>query len=156
MDDINVTDRFASAYANKKRVTKGDFDEGMTDKSQARDCCVHRILKRYETGNILTHVNQKAAFYDDVSDIPDYHEGMNRITAVNSAFEGLPSAIRRRFQNDPSQFVEFMAKIEDNYEEAVKLGLIEPKQAPLSDGDNTSPKVNEASVEPTNSSEEAK
>lgn len=76
------------------------------------------------------------AFYVDSSVLTgadDYHSAMNRICAVNDSFSELPSSLRNRFNNDPSQMLSFL---EDpaNIEEGVSLGLLDandyPKKSP--------------------------
>ena len=47
--------------------------------------------------------------------------------AANAAFAALPASIRARFNNDAGAYVDFFNDSK-NYDEAVKLGLVEPRQ----------------------------
>ena len=60
--------------------------------------------------------------YDDLPSEIDYHDGMNTLLAANDAFNSLTSKIRRRFNNDPAEFLDFVLN-EDNLEEINSLGL---------------------------------
>jgi phage internal scaffolding protein len=75
-------------------------------------------------------VNTSEALYPDFSDAVDYHTALNQIIASEREFDLLPSNIRKRFDNDPANLVYFMQD-KKNYDEAVKLGLINaPKEEP--------------------------
>ena len=60
--------------------------------------------------------------YRDVDGI-DYQESMQMVASANSMFEELPSALRKRFQNDPAQLLSFVHD-DANVVEAHKLGLL--------------------------------
>jgi phage internal scaffolding protein len=83
------------------------------------------IVKRYlKTGQGF--VMKGEASFDDVCNIPDYQTAMNNIAKATEHFEGLPSKIRKRFANDPVEFLDFMQD-SNNKEEAIKLGLYKEK-----------------------------
>lgn len=52
-----------------------------------------------------------------------YMDALNIVTQAKQQFLELPSALRSRFENSPTKLVEFLSN-SDNYEEALKLGLI--------------------------------
>lgn len=60
--------------------------------------------------------------YADVAGF-DFQFAMNQIIQAQDMFAELPSGIRKRFQNDPAAFVEFVGD-PANEEEARRLGLI--------------------------------
>lgn len=89
------------------------------------ECDINIILRKFgKTGQMF--VNPSEALYPDFSNAVDYHTALNQIMASEAEFDRLPSNIRKRFDNDPSQLVYFMQD-KKNYDEAVSLGLIEAK-----------------------------
>jgi phage internal scaffolding protein len=64
----------------------------------------------------------------------DYQDAMNTVAAANSMFEGLPSAIRNQFDNDPAKFINFVDD-EANADKLVEMGLVKPKvSTPVDEG----------------------
>lgn len=87
---------------------------------------VNKIVARFKTARMpLPFAPWESV---DVSSAVDYHQAMSVVAKASSSFEGLPSRVRRRFNNDPGEFLRF---VEDkrNYDEAVELGLIAPDKA---------------------------
>ena len=88
------------------------------------ECDINEILRRFgKTGQIP--VNVSTALYEDFSNAVDYHTALNAIMAAESEFDTLPSNIRKRFDNDPSNLVYFLQD-KNNFDEAVELGLVNP------------------------------
>lgn len=104
-------------------------DPGLTDKSQAAECDVNNILKKYQQTGVLPGVDVQS-LYQDVSDAPSYHEACNIVLQAQAQFDALDAYTRQRFANDPAQFLEF-ANSPENVDEMLKLGLaqIRPKNA---------------------------
>lgn len=70
------------------------------------------------------------AFYGDYINAPDsYQEALALVMAAEDGFNSLSSAIRNRFNNDPNELLSFLQDSK-NYDEAVKLGIIEPAPVP--------------------------
>jgi len=88
------------------------------------ECDINEILRRFgKTGTMpVTSLN---ALYGDFESV-DYHTALNQIIASEREFDALPSNIRKRFENDPWELVQFLQN-EANYDEALELGLINPK-----------------------------
>lgn len=93
----------------------------MTEQGHKAECDVNNIIRKYDRTGLINHVNQFEAIYGDVSSI-DFREALDLNMRVGKSFNELPSAIRKRFDNDPAAFIAF---IEDpkNHEESVTLGL---------------------------------
>ena len=51
-----------------------------------------------------------------------YHEAMNEIIKADDMFMELPSKVRKRFGNDPAQFLEFVSD-PDNHDKIYEYGL---------------------------------
>ncbi|UQT28874.1 internal scaffolding protein [Microvirus AZ-2020] len=97
----------------------------LTQQQFRDECDINVILERFGvTGELPTNVRQP--IMADFIEALDYQDALNAIRAANEAFMEMPAGIRARFENNPHNFVEFFSK-EENREEGVKLGLIEPK-----------------------------
>lgn len=99
------------------------FDgESRTKQAFKEECDINRILSSY----MRTGIVQGAATpptYGDLSPI-DYQSALNLIIEAEEAFDSLPSALRKRFDNDPSEYLSF-ASNPDNRDEMIKLGLLD-------------------------------
>ena len=127
-------------YDQHDRVTFSTTGVSLTHQSMMRETDINSIMKKFEKTGILEHRNSFEGQYGDFTQIPmDYHESMNAVIKANDMFETLPAKVRRRFGNDPGQFLEFVADPQ-NTEEMQKLGLSKAPQASLiDDDDKTSP-----------------
>lgn len=92
-------------------------------------CDVNNIIAKYIKTGELHHEARKLGVYGDMSSEKDYLQSMQTVVDANHAFNILPSKIRERFSNQPSQMLAFLED-NSNYDEAVKLGLIDKKPAP--------------------------
>lgn len=85
------------------------------------DCDINSIMRRFQKTGALDHVAAHQPRYGVASPF-DYHQAMNIITEAQSMFADLPSSLRRRFNGDPAQLLEFVQN-PDNAVEAHELGL---------------------------------
>jgi len=102
-------------------------EPSVTEQHHKDDCDINVLMKRYASGEIIDHVNDLQASFGDFSDVPDYQEALNRVNDARAAFMELPATTRKRFDNDPGQLIGFLSD-EKNTEEAIKLGLVKPRQ----------------------------
>jgi len=93
------------------------------------ECDINNILKQFNVTGLLP---QKAVSprYGDFSGIMDYHSALNAVIDAEDEFMTLPADLRKRFDHDPAALVEFLAD-ENNRDEAVKLGLVDPSPAAI-------------------------
>ena len=103
----------------------------MTKQSFVQECDINNILKEYKVTGQIRHMSAKAAAgaYQDLPEPMDFQEALHTMQSASSAFDTLPSQVRRRFGNDPGQFLAFMAD-SANLEEARSLGLMNAPAAP--------------------------
>lgn len=87
------------------------------------ECDINTIMAKFAVTGLLPD-NPLSPQYGDFTGISDYHTALNQVIAAEDEFMSLPANIRARFENDPSQLIEFLDNAE-NAEEALKLGLIE-------------------------------
>ncbi len=96
-------------------------EQGRTKQSFQDECNINLIIAKYvKTGNIA-HVNKHGAEYGFATS-QDFAAAMRTVTIAQEMFDGLPSAIRNRFANNPAAFLDFVQDA-DNKDEGQKLGL---------------------------------
>lgn len=96
-------------------------DPGLTDQSQAAETDVNFIIKRATQSGILPGQDIERIFAD-VSESMDYQQARNLVINAENQFNALNAEVRKKFDNDPGQFLAF---VEDpqNASELVKMGL---------------------------------
>jgi len=103
----------------------------------ADECEINNILAKYQKTGLVEHVTNNPGVYGDYSNVPNYRDALNIVIDAQDNFDSLPSSIRKRFDNDPSLFLDFVYNPE-NRDEMVKMGLIEtPTTVFSSEKDNS-------------------
>ena len=132
----------------------GDIDVGtvngeptLTQQQFKEECDINNIMARYQNTGEFTHLTRKQGVYGDFSEIKDYQTMLQTVLEADAAFASLPAKMRLRFQNDPAQLLEFIQDPK-NTEEAISLGLMEPKPQPAQKIQND-PNDPKKSAEPT-------
>lgn len=101
-------------------------DPLITEQHHAKSCDINTILARAIKNNgMINHVNQMKGDYSGLANSMDYHDAVNAVMNAESSFALLPAEIRSNFQNDPSQFLDFVDN-PDNFQEMRDMGLITP------------------------------
>jgi phage internal scaffolding protein len=121
---------FRTAYMDPNRIQFTTTDS-RTEQSHKDETDINQILAKYIKGDLMEHHINHAQNYGDFTGA-DFQEAQNIIALANSMFEELPSSVRTRFTNDPSQFLDFVND-ENNHEEMVKMGLANPPSSPVND-----------------------
>lgn len=103
------------------RVQVSPVGKSRTKQSFREESEINNIMARYTKTGIIDHFGQYGGEYGFASSVV-FHEAMNVVTKADQMFEALPAAIRRRFNGDPADFLEFVQNPE-NQEELVELGL---------------------------------
>ncbi|AXH74066.1 MAG: internal scaffolding protein [Microviridae sp.] len=106
--NLNSSGQFIrDAYVVHEPVDFVCDDDGMTRQEFKDECDINVLLARYERTGVLPANNQGAPQYLDVSDVPDLARSFEMIEAAQRAFMTLPASVRREFDNDPIQFVDY-------------------------------------------------
>lgn len=116
----------------------------LTQQCFKNECDVNEILKKFrETGSLVDplHPPTRRPMFGDFTDLPDYQACLEALNDADAAFMALPAAVRDRFNNDPQKVIDFLNE-ESNFDEAVKLGLCNPRPVVKTDDKST--------VEPAN------
>lgn len=103
------------SFKNAERRTKQQFK---------KDADINNIMNKYRKTGVLTDpITQRQMFFGDFANIPDFVEVKQLVQSVNNSFDALPSEVRAKFKNDPTEAFKFLEDPK-NKEEAIKLGLI--------------------------------
>lgn len=105
-----------------QRVTFESKQETKTEQAHAASTNINKIVQRYKKTGLMP-ISSMQAMYGDFTSFDDYHAAQNQIINANNNFMALPSDIRKRFDNDPGQLLEFLND-EKNRKEAEEMGLI--------------------------------
>jgi len=99
------------------------YDDPVTTKQSFKDeCDINKIMARYVKTGVVEHINNHAPNYGFAT-ANDFRESLELIAQARSTFADLPAEIRKKFDNDPSNFLGF---VEDpnNRSELALMGLL--------------------------------
>jgi len=141
MTNLNDNNSIPFKTRHSIRLRKGivNNEPSKTKQSFAEESDINNVLKRYAaTGSLPTNIKENPQ-YGDYSTVSDYQTSLNIIQKAQDQFYGLPSSLRDRLQNDPQQFLDFVADPK-NSEELIHYGLknkpIEKKELPVPKKEN--------------------
>lgn len=146
--------KFRSRYSVTGEKSGIKFDQpSQTLQSFKDDADINCIIARFVNTGVLVDPTvpvSRVPQFGDFSDLPTYQEAQNVIVAANNAFNSLPSKIRERFGNDPAAYFNFVRNLKegsDDYDEAVRLGIIDKPadrgpEVPSGSPEGTGEKVN--------------
>jgi len=135
---------FRTAFGERKRVSFETVGVSMTRQSFKKDCDINYIMAKYQKTGLIEHVNRYQGNYGDFLTVDDYQSSMIKVMQANEAFESLPSSLRKRFSNDPAEFLSFVQN-PDNRDEMIELGLIDVKSVNNSTPDSENQDTSNAS-----------
>lgn len=118
----------------KPKVYCGDpLKDSLTKQEFAKESDINVIVGRYVKAGVPITPDAQAVFAD-VSSVGEFREHALRIEEFRDSFMSLPAVLRAQFDNDPAKLVDFLSD-DNNYDEAVKLGLVQKKPEPLTTPD---------------------
>lgn len=86
-------------------VVKGKFDLYDFIQSHADSVDIHKILERFENGDVDA-LNKYQGYYADITDAPKtFAEALNTVIKAKDLFNSLPLDVRAKFDHSPEQFV---------------------------------------------------
>lgn len=121
---VETTITFRTAYDPHKKYVFKTSGESLTQQHFKEECDVINIIKRHDRNGIIEHVQRGQARYGDFSQVADYREALDLVRDAQDEFMTIPSDIRKKFDNDPGKFYEFVSN-PDNKEELKTMGFIE-------------------------------
>lgn len=111
-----------------RRPSTKNTEPSKTDQTFKDDCDVNLILRRYmKTGD--QSIFRQGGSYSDVSEVPDLLEAHLNLQRAKTAFDLLPSEIRKKLHNNPLMLEQYLSDPK-NHEEAIELGLLNKKSLP--------------------------
>jgi phage internal scaffolding protein len=110
------------AYSKTKRVTV-ETGPGLTEQAHKNETDMNYILRDYQRTGLIKHAKLNEGRYDDIA-VQDFQEAMFIVKNAQDMFDQLPSNIRKRFQNNPAEFLAFVQNPE-NEQEMRFLGILE-------------------------------
>lgn len=113
---------FKTAYGDKLKVTLICKDVSRTQQNLKEETDINFIVNKYHQRVMESHEKMFHGEYGNFQEI-DYHEAMNTCVEAQQMFDSLPSKTRKRFDNDPGDFLEFVAD-EKNHAEMREMGLM--------------------------------
>lgn len=109
-------------YDRHARVQLGFKLPSMAKQSFKKECDINEIMKKFEAGQVVGHVNRYRGRYEDLPAGVDFQAALNIVADAREAFADLPSKIRTRFRNDAGYYLEFVSN-PVNLPELRELGL---------------------------------
>lgn len=103
-----------------------NLEPSRTIQSDRDDADINVLVKRFGLTGVMP-ATAKPLVYQDFEDVFDFQSAMNAVRRGEERFNAMPADVRKRFNNDPQEFVEFCSD-ERNLEEMRKLGLAIPKK----------------------------
>jgi len=82
--------------------------KGRTKQAMRDECDINLIMARYSKTGLLTHLAEGIPQFVDVSEVGDYRAATENVRRVEEYFMGLPSQVRKEFDNDAAAFMEFL------------------------------------------------
>lgn len=117
-------------------------ETGRTVQEETEGTDINVLMRKFRRTGLIPQT-QKKPMYGDFSNVLDYTDARQLMNTAQDMFKALPAEIRDRFENKPENLLAFMED-EENYEEAMDLGLVEDTREPepdppLPDPKDTSP-----------------
>lgn len=111
----------------RKRVKLVCKDATRTQQHHKNEVNINNIIARFHKTGALPEMIKKNPQYGDFTEAKNYHEAMNICLHAQEQFMALNARIRRRFQNDPEQFLMF-CNDPKNAPEMRAMGLLKPSE----------------------------
>lgn len=116
----------SSVYVEHHPVDQNAGGPSLTRQEFADDCDINVILAQYERTGVINHYSSTTPEYLDLTEFPDDLQGsLLLMKEAEKAFMRLPAIVRKEFDNDAVQFVEF-AHDPHNLPQMREWGLAEP------------------------------
>lgn len=98
-----------------------EYPTGKTQQHFKDDSDINNIMARFISTGLMDYVQTHEPQYGDCTGIT-FENAMDTVVRAQNLFDALPAEWRKRFQNSPEVFLDFVQD-PDNLEEAIKMGL---------------------------------
>lgn len=100
----------------------------LTREADAADTDINVLVRRFGVIGTMPFVSDPPK-YADYESVFDFQTAMNTVRQAEEAFNSLDAQLRKRFSNDPQEFLAFCSN-SDNLPEMEKLGIVKPQPKP--------------------------
>lgn len=101
--------------------------ESRTKQSHKDECDINNVMRRFEKTGVLEHTAKYEPQWGDFVNTPSsFQEAMHQVQEAERMFMDLPAKLRKRFDNDPGQFIDFVENAD--IKELRDLGLAKPER----------------------------
>lgn len=126
----------------KQRVQLICKDPSRTKQAFKDECDINRIVGRFIKTQGVDYLKMYQGYidghYGDFSNVTDYQSAIEQVRAAEDVFMRLPGEVRKKFDHDPSKFLDYVGS-DHTKEEMISMGLIQPEvkesTAPVTDAD---------------------
>ncbi|WNK14792.1 MAG: internal scaffolding protein [Microvirus sp.] len=109
-----------------------NLEPTMTQQHFQDECDINNILAKFTTTGILETIN--GGQYLDLSTAQEYRQALHTVMAAEDSFAELPAEIRKEFNNDPMELLQFIHDpSEATTEKGRQLGLFLKPDTPVID-----------------------
>lgn len=117
---LKVAGCYDTLAESRKHQTRSTTPS-LTVQSEKDSCDINVIVRNFGVTGLIPQTTRPMLKADFV-EVFDFQTAMNTLRSAQEHFMTLPSLVRKRFDNDPQKYLEF---VEDpkNVDEMVKLGL---------------------------------
>lgn len=114
--------QFKTPYPETRTRSQITTGKGMTEQAHKDTTDINHILADYRRTGLIKHAKKHEGQYDDVTGV-DFETSMKIIADTKSLFEGLPSEIRKEFNQNPTEFLNFVQNPK-NEEKLHQMGIL--------------------------------
>ena len=107
--------------------------KGLTKQTDKDSADINVILRKYEKTGSLPDMILREPKYGDFSDVLSYQDALNLVMHAEEQFAALDAQVRKRFDNEPAEFLAF-CNDPKNRDEMRKLGLLKPEEPAVDAG----------------------
>lgn len=110
-------DRFGASQESAVRCD----DATRTVQSSKTDADINVIVSRFKVTGLMPQ-NVRVPLTEDFDKVSNFQDSLNLIVEAKRAFMQMPWDVRKRFANDPAEFVAFVSDPK-NAEDCIKWGI---------------------------------
>ncbi len=126
-----------SCYPPRRRSAIKQIEPSLTKQAFAEEVNINNIIQRFTKTGVIDHVNSAEPTYD-FAPSHDYREALEILQNAEQKFAELPAEIRKKFSNNPAEFLAF-AEDEDNLPKMAAMGLTSDSYTPASEISENAP-----------------
>lgn len=125
-----AAEKFVKPYGKKRKVETVNDEPSRTKQNLIADADINQLIKRHGLTHVQTNMASLESVYGQITS-HDLQQSMEKIMQAEEAFMEVPSDIRKQFNNDAGEFIDF-ATNPDNKEKLIEMGLAPtpPQQIP--------------------------